>query len=106
MELLIIFGLLFAGVGLLAYQVSARKFIGEVHLPAEIKGQTGARAFDLKEMLSIPASIVERVVKKSDIPLENLKRKLTSAGRPMPAIDFLSLKSLLTVSMPVSTFIL
>lgn len=106
MELLVIFGLLFAGVGLLAYQISTQRFVGEVHLPAEIKGQTGAKAFDLKEMLSIPASVVERVVKKSDMPLENLKRKLTSAGRPMTANHFLTLKSLLTVSLPVSTFIL
>jgi len=106
MELLIIFALLFAGVGLLTYQLSAHKFVGEVHLPQEIKGQAEARAFDFKEILSVPASYIDAIIKKSNIPLENLKRKLVSAGRPMAATHFLTLKSLLTVSLPVITFII
>ena len=106
MELLVIFGLLFAGVGLLAYQVSAQKFGGEVHLPSEIKGETQAKAFDLQEMLSIPTSFIAGLIKKSNIPLENLKRKLISAGRPLTANQFLALKFLLAASLPVITFII
>jgi len=106
MELLAIFGLLFTGVGLLAYQISAQKFVGEVHLPSEIKGQTQAKALDLKEVLSVPASFVDHFVKKGDIPLENLRRKLISAGKPMPANLFLTLKVMLTITLPVVTFIL
>ncbi len=105
MELLIIFGLLFAGVGLLAYQVSAQKFVGEVHLPPEIKGHTESKGFDFKEMLSVPAAVVGQVVKRGDIPLENLKRKLISAGRPMTANQFLTLKFMFTAFLPAITFI-
>ena len=106
MELLVIFGLLFAGVGLLAYQISVQKFVGEVHLPSEIKGQTEAKAFDFKEILSVPTSFVDRFIKKGNIPLVNLRRKLTSAGGPMTANQFLALKFLLTASLPVITFII
>jgi len=105
MELLIIFGLLFAGVGLLAYQVSAQKFVGEVHLPPEIKGHEESKGFDFREMLSVPAAVVGQVVKRGDIPLENLKRKLVSAGRPMAANQFLTLKFMFTAFLPVITFI-
>jgi len=106
MELLFIFGLLFVGVGLVAYQVSTQKFVGEVHLPSEIKGQAQAKALDFKEVLSVPASFVDHFVKKGNIPLENLRKKLISAGKPMPANFFLTLKVMLTITLPVVTFIL
>jgi len=106
MELLLIFGLLFAGVGLLAYQLSAQKFVGEVHLPSGIKGHTQAKTFDFGEILSIPALSIDRFIEKSGIPLENLKRKLVSAGRPMSANQFLTLKFLLTAGLPAITFII
>lgn len=107
MELLFIFALLFVGVGLFVYQLSAKKFIGEVHLPLEIRGQTKAevRASDFKEMMSVPASLVDRLIKKSNIPLENSRKKLISAGRPLTAPLFLTLKFLLAASLPVITFI-
>lgn len=106
MELMIICGLLFAGVGLLAYQLSSRKFGGEVHLPSEIKGQTEAKQFDFKDMLTGPASVVDQVSKKGGIPLEKLRSKLVSAGRPMTATQFLALKVILTAVLPVLTFII
>lgn len=106
MELLVIFGLLFAGVGLLAYQLSAQKFVGEVHLPPEINGRTEAKAFDFEAMLSVPTFYIDRLFKKSNIPLESLKRKLISAGKPMTANQFLTLKFLLAASLPVITFII
>lgn len=106
MELLVVFVLLFAGVGLLAYQISARKLVGEVHLPLEIKGQTEERAFDFKEILSVPASFIGGLIQKADIPLENLKRKLISAGRPMTANVFLTLKFLLAAFLPAAAFII
>lgn len=105
MDLLIIFGLLFAGVGMLVYQLSAHKFVGEVHLPAEIKGQAQERGFDLKDMLSVPASYMDTLIKKGDIPLENLRRKLISAGKPLTANMFLTLKFMLSTIAFVVTFI-
>ncbi len=106
MELLFIFLLLFLGVGLVAYQLSAKKFIGEVHLPQEIQGRQETKTFDFKEMLSVPASFTGKVVQKIDLPLENLKRKLISAGKPMHVNMFLTLKFLLAAALPVAAFIL
>jgi len=106
MELLVVFILLFLGVGLLAYQLSARKFVGEVHLPSDIKGDAHIRQFDFREVLSLPASFVERVIKNVDMPLENLRRKLISAGRPISVNQFFTLKFLLTLSLPAAIFII
>lgn len=106
MELLFIFLLLFIGVGLVAYQLSAKKFIGEVHLPQEIQGRHETKGFDFKEMLSVPASFTGKVVQKIDLPLENLKRKLISAGKPMHVNMFLTLKFMLAGALPVAAFIL
>lgn len=106
MELLAIFVLLFAGVGLLAYQLSTQKFGGEVHLPTEIKGRSGAKALDYKDILNVPVSFVESFIQKSNIPLESLRKKLTSAGKPMAATVFLTLKFLLAAGLPLLTFII
>jgi tight adherence protein C len=105
MELLAIFILLFAGVGLLAYQLSIRRFVGEVHLPSEIHGRTTAKAVDFKDILNIPASFVEQIIKKGGLPLDNLRKKLVAAGRPVSANQFLTLKFMLTVALPTATFI-
>ncbi|MFA5357030.1 MAG: type II secretion system F family protein [Candidatus Omnitrophota bacterium] len=104
MELLIIFGLLFAAVGLIAYQFSTKKFVGEVHLPSDIEGHSGAKGLDLKELLSIPASYVERFIQKGDIPLESMRRKLSSAGKPMSTAVFITLKIALAAGAPLLTF--
>lgn len=106
MELLGVFGLLFAGVGLLAYHISTRKFVGDVHLPTEVKGREAAKDFSFKEMLSVPTAVVDRVVGKGYIPLESLRNKLVAAGRPMSANQFVALKFMLTVSLPAATYIL
>lgn len=106
MELLFIFLLLFAGVGLFVYQLSTKKFIGEVHLPQEIQGHQEAKTFDFKEMLSVPASFTGKIVQKIDLPLENLKKKLISAGKPMHVNMFLTLKFLLAAALPVAAFII
>lgn len=107
MELLVIFLLLFSGAGLLAYHFSARKFVGEqLHLPQEIKGQQETKTLDFKEMLSGPASITGHIVQKTNIPLEKLKGKLVSAGKPMGANMFLTLKLLLAIAAPAGTFII
>ncbi len=106
MELLFVFALLFASIGLLAYLLSAKKLVGEVHLPAEIKGHTEEKGFDFKELLSVPASVTGRIMQKTDIPLDNLRRKLISAGKPMTVNVFLTLKFLLAAGLPAATFII
>lgn len=106
MELLIVFGLLFASVTLLAYQLSAPRIVGEVHLPAEIKGHSKEGGFDsLKDILRIWTLHTGRIVEKANIPLENLKGKLISAGKPMNVSQFFIFKILLTVFLPALTYI-
>ena len=71
MELLVISTLLFASIGLLTFQFSNRKLVEEVHLPVDIKGISGSKAFDFKGVLSVPAWFTDRLIKKAGIPLEN-----------------------------------
>ena len=106
MELLIVFILVFASIGLIVYQFSSRRMSETVHLPDEIKGSTGAKAFDFKEILDISARFTDRLVTKGSVPLENLKKKLVSAGKPMNASQFFASKVLLMVALPIATVIL
>jgi tight adherence protein C len=106
MELFVISILLFASFGLLAYQFSSRKLVEEIRLPPEIRGETNKRAFDLKEILSLPAQFTDRLVEKGNIPLENLKRRLISAGRPINTSQFFAFKFLLMIALPFGAFIL
>ncbi|MGD9014685.1 MAG: type II secretion system F family protein [Candidatus Omnitrophota bacterium] len=106
MELLIISTLLFSSCGLLAYQLSARKLIEEVHLPPEIKGHSGLRASGAKGILGLPIQLFERLIEKADIPLDNLRKKLISAGRPMNATQFLAVKFSLMAILPFAVFII
>jgi len=102
MELLIISTLLFSSFGLLAYQLSARKLVEEVHLPPEIRGQ---RASGTKGILSIPVRFIERLIERANIPLDSLRRKLISAGRPVSAHQFLAFKFSLMTILPFIAFI-
>ena len=97
MELLIIFGLIFFSVALLAFQFSKQKFIEEVHLPAEIKGRTETERFSIKSILELPSQFIERFMAKGNFPMSKLKARLITAGRPMSISQFLALKILLTV---------
>ena len=106
LELLIAFILLFGSIVLITYQLFALKFLGEIHLPSEIKGHSATKGFDFREILSLPALFTDRLIKKANIPLENLKRKLISAGRPMSANHFFALKFSLMASLPIFTFII
>ncbi len=106
MELLIAFILLFLSIGLLAYQFSAHRLVGEVHLPAEVQGHSNRESSDFKELLSFPAHWIDRSVAKVNMPLENLKRKLISAGKPMNVGQFIAFKFLLMASLPFAAFII
>lgn len=105
MELLITFGLLFASVVLIVYQLSVRRIIGDVHLPSDIKGGSQEGSFDfIKSVWQVSSSFTDSVVEKANIPLENLKRKIISAGRPINVSQFFTFKALLTVVLPVLAY--
>lgn len=105
MELLFVFLLLSVSVGLLVYQLCAPKFIGEVHLPSDITGGQ-AKAFDFKELLNLSATFTDRLVVKGNIPLENLKKKLISAGKPVNVNQFFTAKFLLMGAFSFGLFVL
>ena len=98
MELLAISTLIFTSVGLFAYEVSAQRLLKEVHLPLELTQKD--KKFDFKDILTLPARFTDLIVEKADIPLENLKKKLISAGKPMNSSQFLAFKFLLTLALP------
>ena len=108
MELLlfVIFLLLFASFGLFAYHFSKEKLVEQVHLPAEVKGHAKAGLLGFKEILSIAAKYTDRLVKKADIPLGHLKKKLLSAGKPINTSQYFAFKFLLMAAMPVATFVI
>ena len=106
MEILAVFILAFTSIGLISYQFSLRKLTERVHLPDEIKGQSGAKEFDFKELLTVAARFTDRLIRKGSAPLENLKKKLISAGRPMNNSQFFAFKILLMVGLPFATVVL
>lgn len=104
MALLIISTLLFVSIGLLVYQFSSKKLVEEVHLPPEMSGKIG-KSFDAKEILRYPARFTDQLVEKANIPIENLKKKLVSAGKPMNASQFFAFKFVLMGSLPFAVFV-
>jgi len=94
MELLTVFILVFISVGFFSYRFSAKRILGEVHLPDEIKGEVEAKKFDFRGILDIPGNFVEQVIKKGNIPLESVRRKLISAGKPINTTQFFAFKIL------------
>ena len=63
-----IVALLFVSAAVLAYQFSAKRLFGEVHLPEEIKGESEEKKFDPKNLLAFPAQFTDQLVKKANIP--------------------------------------
>jgi len=106
MELFVVFILVFASIGLVAHQFFSRKIAERMLLPDEIRGSTEARMYDVKEILDISARFTDRLINKGSIPIEKLKKKLVSAGKPMNASQFFAFKVLLMIGLPVATVIL
>ncbi|MFH1640463.1 MAG: type II secretion system F family protein [Candidatus Omnitrophota bacterium] len=102
MELLFVSILLFSSAAMVAYYLSSKHLVREVHLPDEIKG----RPADFRDILSIPARFAERLIEKGNMPLEHLRRKLVSAGKPMNVAQFFALKIFLMGSLPFATLVL
>ena len=83
-----------------------RKLVEAVHLPVDIQSGSSSRVSGFKGLLTIPAWFTDRLIKKTGIPLENLKRKLISAGSPLNVSQFFAFKLLLMASLFFATFII
>jgi tight adherence protein C len=104
--LLIVFLLLAASVGLFAYQFSKQKLIDEVHLPSDLNSGAEQKRVTFKDILNLSAQFTDRLIEKTNMPLEHLKKKLISAGRPMNVSQFFAFKVLTMVALPFIAFIL
>ena len=105
MELIIISVLLFISIGLLVYQFVAQRLAREVHLPSEIKGGAATEGFDFSQVLTFPAQYTDLLASKANIPLENLKKRLTAAGKPMGASQFFAWKVVMMLMLPSIAFV-
>lgn len=105
MELMVISTLLFASFGLLAYQFSHQRYIGQIHLPEDIK-EAEVKTFGFKELLSFPTHLTKHLIEKAHIPIESVNKRLISAGRPMNIYQFFAFKILLMGFLPFIIFIL
>jgi len=106
MEILLIRILVFTSVGLFTYDFFKTKFEKSIHLPAEIQGQTRGAASSFNQMMSVPLQMVDRIIAKANIPLENLKRTLLIAGRPMNVSQFFALQLFLTAVLVFITVVI
>ena len=106
MELVIISVLILASVVLFAYEFSIKKLIEEVHLPTEIKGRPLSVIFQFKILLGNLGRFLDRLTEKSPIPLEGLKKRILAAGKPMNTSEFVALKLLATITLPLAVFIM
>jgi tight adherence protein C len=84
---------------------TSKRVLEEVTLPKEMKGLEDGKKFDTKEVLSFTAQFTDRLVKKSKFT-EKIKLKLYAAGRPMNMSQFMALKFLSTVSLPLGLYVI
>lgn len=109
MELTLIILLLFTSIGFVAYYVSHRKLVEEVHLPSEITGESGSKlkAFNFKNILSGLAAFIERLFGKSklSLPTSDLHKRLASSNKIMSPGQFMVLKFFLAAAVPLAALI-
>ncbi|MCX5707803.1 MAG: type II secretion system F family protein [Candidatus Omnitrophica bacterium] len=97
--------LLILCISMAFFLLTSKHVLEEVTLPKEMKGQEESKKFDTKEVLSFTAQFTDRLVKKSKFT-EKIKLKLYAAGRPMNMSQFMALKFLSTVGLPLGLYIL
>jgi tight adherence protein C len=95
----------FLCISMAFFLLTSKRVLEEVTLPKEMKGLDDGKKFDTKEVLSFTAQFTDRLVKKSKFT-EKIKLNLYSAGRPMNMSQFMALKFLCTVSLPLGLYIL
>jgi tight adherence protein C len=97
--------LVFLSVSLIIFVLSSKRVLEEVTLPPEMKGLETSKKFDSKDVLSFAAKFTDRLVQKSTFG-DKIKKKLFSAGRPMNFSQFMALKFLLCVGVPLAVYLI
>jgi tight adherence protein C len=107
MIVIISFALCFSSIGIIVYQFSSKAVLEGVSLPFEIKGEVEQKKFTPKEILNFAARFTDRFSKKAGVSFaEKVKRKLISAGRPMNFSQFMALKFIVMLALPIGAYIL
>jgi tight adherence protein C len=107
MIVIISFALCFSSIGIIVYQFSSKAVLEGVSLPFEIKGEVEQKKFTPKEILNFAARFTDRFSKKTGVSFaEKVKRKLISAGRPMNFSQFMALKFIVMLALPIGAYIL
>jgi tight adherence protein C len=97
--------LFFLCISMAFFLLTSKRLLEEVTLPKEMKGLEDGKKFDTKEVLSFAAQFTDRLVKKSKFT-EKIKLKLYAAGRPLNMSQFMALKFLATVSLPLGLYVI
>ncbi len=97
--------LLFLSISVAFFLVTSKRVLEEVSLPREMKGLDEAKKFDSKEVLNFTAKFTDRLVEKSKFT-DSIKAKLYAGGRPMNTSQFMALKFILTIALPVGIYAL
>ncbi len=97
--------LLFLSISTAIFLLSSKSVLEEVSLPREMKGQEEAKKFNTKEVLSFTAKFTDRLVARSKFS-ESIKNKLYAAGRPLNTSQFMAMKFLSTVCLPLGLYFL
>jgi tight adherence protein C len=101
--LVIVYIMLFGSAWMVAYELSNKRLSREVHLPDEIKGDN--YAVESVGLLGGIAQFLQKLIEKGNIPIEDVKRKLISAGKPVTEAQFFAVTVALTVALPAVTFV-
>jgi tight adherence protein C len=100
--LLVVYILSFAGAGLLIYSFFGSQLSSEeLHLPADLKGGIMRRQAGRINIFGLAGTLIE----KGNIPLEDIKKKLVAAGKPMNPGQFLAFVLFLMVALPAVTIV-
>jgi tight adherence protein C len=97
--------LFFICFSLALFVLSSKRVLEDVSLPPEMKGLDRTKKFETKDILSFAAKYTDRLADKSGFA-KGIKVKLFSAGRPMNVSQFMALKFLLTIALPIGVYLI
>lgn len=104
MEMTLAIVLMSFSIGIMAYLISHRKLVEEVHLPSEIGSELGSglKRFNAKQS-NAPTRLVEYLISKFKIPspMESLQKRLASSDKVISISQFIAIKIILTIGFPV-----
>jgi tight adherence protein C len=97
--------LFFLSISMVFFLLTSKGVLEEVSLPREMKGLEEAKKFNSKDVLDFTAKFTDRLVDKSKLA-EKVRKKLYAAGRPINTSQFIALKFIATIALPLAVYII